>query len=148
MKRVRFLTRTLWALITALLLGAGAVHGEEDTAGLQELADARSAGRQVVLFTRFTPEELAGDWVLQGSGRAEVVDGALVVRAIDKEATLWYTRRIDGDVLIEFTARIDPPLAAANLNAFVHATDHSGGPLFERRLSGWSSSSGAAPTVR
>lgn len=135
MVKVRLLILALCVILAALSAGTVTVHAEEP-AVLQGLADARATGRQLVHLNHFTPEGLAGDWVLQGSGTVEVASGALVVRALDKEATLWFTRRIDGDVLIEFTARVDPPHGAANLNAFVHATDHSGGPLFERRLSG------------
>lgn len=90
MVKVRLLILALCVILAALSAGTVTVHAEEP-AVLQGLADARATGRQLVHLNHFTPEGLAGDWVLQGSGTVEVASGALVVRALDKEATLWFT---------------------------------------------------------
>ena len=135
MVRARRLSLVLWIIVAVLSVGAGLSYGQ-DHSGVLDLVAACTTGTERWFLDSFREERLAAQWVVEGSGTIEAVDDNLVVKAIDNETTIWFVERIEGDVLIEFTARIDPPVAAANLNAFVHATDHFGGPLFEKERSG------------
>ncbi|HHW08923.1 MAG TPA: DUF4962 domain-containing protein [Firmicutes bacterium] len=104
---------------------------------IEELRQARAKGTQVLHVDFSQDNANLADWVLEGTGKIGVAGGALVVEALNKDATIWHKQELYGDVLIEFTAHINPPLAAGNLNVFVYATDPlSGKPVYQGQRSG------------
>ncbi len=129
---LRMLTKLI--MLVAVMLFSCVVSGGALAQTDPDLLAARQSGT-VLLQTDFSQEN-PDDWVLEGNGVMRLIPGAMVIEAVDKDATIWHKKQLHGDVLIEFEARIDPPVAAANLNTFVHAVDPAGRPVYEGNRSG------------
>ena len=99
------------------------------------LSEARRCGTAVVSLGFSSPNSV-NEWVFEGPGQMFVEGGSLRIRSMEGGGTAWHTRRVEGDVLIEFVATVDGPEGAANVNAFVHATDPSGAPVYAGGRSG------------
>lgn len=75
-------------------------------------------------------------WRTEGRGRVWVEDGRLQMDASKTESTAWFTRDVEGDILIRYDARILDPVDANNINLFFAATTADGGDVLQIPFTG------------
>lgn len=111
-----------------LFFSYGSLPAEELTVGGERIS--------VRLLHEEDFEGVLNRWRFDGRGRVWAGDGRLQMSADGFESTAWFTKEVEGDLLITYQAHILDPVDKNNINLFFLATASGGGDILKVPITG------------
>lgn len=102
-------------------------------------AEQITLGGQHLMVKLLYHENFSGPakrWRYDGRGRVWVENGRLQMDATGVESTAWFTKEVQGNLLITYQAHILPPVDANNINLIFLASAPNGGDVLKLYFSG------------